>query len=133
MPGDEGLPPDAAGRAVRLYLEILDDAAFGGTIPVAPKKLAPTDPAARFTAATPERAFFAYSTNYLIDLDRAVIMDVEPTTAVRQIEVTAQRHMIKRVQERFNVWPARLEADTAYGDAPNLAWLVDERGIEPHI
>lgn len=24
-------------------------------------------------------------------------------------------------------------ADTAYGSAPNLAWLVEDRGIEPHI
>ncbi|NIE81613.1 transposase [Asaia sp. As-1742] len=133
VPGDEGLPPDVAGRAVREYLETLDDAAFGGSTPVVPKKLAPTDPAARFTAATPERAFFAYSTNYLIDLDHAVIMDVEATTAVRQAEITAQRRMIERVQDRFGIWPARLAADPAYGDAPNLAWLVDERGIEPHI
>jgi hypothetical protein len=26
-----------------------------------------------------------------------------------------------------------LAADTAYGSADNLAWLVHERGIEPHI
>lgn len=31
--GDEGLPPDAAGRAVREYLETLDDAAFGAATP----------------------------------------------------------------------------------------------------
>jgi hypothetical protein len=24
-------------------------------------------------------------------------------------------------------------ADTAYGSAPNLAWLVEDRGIEPHV
>lgn len=94
VPGEEGLPFDATGHAVREYLETLDDAAFGGSTPVVPKKLAPTDPAARFTAATPERAFFAYSTNYLIDLDHAVIMDVEATTAVRQAQVTAQRRMM---------------------------------------
>ena len=28
---------------------------------------------------------------------------------------------------------ARLAADSAYGSAENLAWLVHERGIEPHI
>ncbi|AOX17218.1 hypothetical protein A0U89_08790 [Kozakia baliensis] len=86
VPGHGGLPPDAVGRVVREYLETLNDAAFGGSTPVVPKKLAPTDPAARFTAATPERAFFAYSTNYLIDLDHAVIMNVEATTAVRLAE-----------------------------------------------
>src|SRR6201991_503381 len=29
VPGDEGLPPQAAGHAVREYLAVLDDAAFG--------------------------------------------------------------------------------------------------------
>lgn len=32
VPGEEGLPPEAAGRAVAEYLEVLDDAAFGGAI-----------------------------------------------------------------------------------------------------
>lgn len=131
VPGSEGLPPAAAGRAVTEYLAVLDDAAFGGATPVVPKQLAPTDPAARWTAASRERAFFAYSTNYLIDLDHAVIMDVEATTSIRQAEVTAQRTMIERTQERFDVWPARLAADAAYGSANNLAWLVGEKGIEP--
>jgi transposase len=128
----DGLPPEADGRAVREYLEVLDDAAFGGATPVVPKYLAPSDPASRFTAAMPERAFFAYSTNYLIDLEHAVIVDVEATTAIRQAEILAQRRMIERTQERLGLWPARLAADTAYGSAENLAWLVD-KGIEPHV
>jgi hypothetical protein len=72
-------------------------------------------------------------TNYLIDLKHAVIMDVEAITAVRQAEVTAQRVMLDRTQERFGLGPERLAADSGYGDAANLAWLVHERGIEPHI
>jgi len=44
-----------------------------------------------------------------------------------------QRTMIDRTQERFGIWPRRLAADTGYGDAANLAWLVHEHGIEPHI
>jgi hypothetical protein len=60
-----------------------------------------------------------------------VIVDVEASTAIRQAEVTAQRTMIDRTQERFGIWPQRLAADTGYGDAANLAWLVYERGIEP--
>jgi hypothetical protein len=43
----------------------------------------------------------AYCTNYLIDLERAVIVDVEATAAVRQAEVTAQHRMIDGTQERF--------------------------------
>src|SRR5207237_1315542 len=63
----------------------------------------------------------------------AVIVDVEATTAVRQAEVTAQRRMIDRTQEHFGLWPGRLAGDAGYGSAENLAWLVHERGIEPHI
>ena len=133
VPGEQGLPPEAAGRAVREYLEVLDDAAFGGSTPVVPKRINLTDPASRWTAATRERAFYAYSTNYLIDLDHAVIVDVEATTSVRQAEVTAQRRMIERTQARFGIWPERLVADAAYGSAPNLAWLVEDKSIEPHI
>jgi transposase len=133
VPGIEGLVPETANRAVREYLAVLDDAAFGGATPVAPKFLSIADPASRWTSASGGPAFFAYCTNYLIDLKHAVIMDVEATTAVRQAEVTAQRIMLDRTQERFGVWPERLAADTGYGSAENLAWLVHERGIEPHI
>lgn len=129
----EQLPNEASSRAVREYLAVLDDAAFGGATPVEPKQLAVADPAARWTAATRERAFFAYSTNYLIDLENAVIVDVEATTSLRQAEVTAQRRMIERTQDRFGLTPERLAADTGYGDAANLGWLVDEKDIEPHI
>ena len=133
VPGEEGLPPEVAGRAVAEYLEVLDDAAFGAATPVEPKRVSLTDPAARWTAATRDAAFYSYSTNYLIDLDHAVIVDVEATTSVRQAEVLAQRRMIERTQERFGLWPEKLVADTAYGSAPNLAWLVEDKGIEPHI
>ena len=93
-----------------------------------------TDPAACWTAAANGGpAFYAYADNYLIDLKHAGIMDVEATTAVRQAEVTAARTMIARTAERFDAWPTRLAADTGYGSAEMLAWLVDERKIEPHI
>jgi hypothetical protein len=133
VPGSEWQTPEAANHAVREYLAVLDDAAFGAATPVVPKFVSPADPAARWTGANGGLAFFAYCTNYLIDLKRAVIMDVEATTAVRQAEVTAQQRMIDRTQERFGLWPERLVADTAYGSAENLAWLVHQRGIEPHI
>ena len=133
VPGTDGLPPEAANHAVREYLAVLDDAAFGAATPVVPKFISPADPASRWTGANGGLAFFAYCTNYLIDLKHAVIMDVEATTAVRQAEVTAQHRMIERTQERFGLWPERLAADAGYGSAENLAWLVHERGIEPHI
>jgi transposase len=81
--GSAGLPPEAASRAVQEYLAVLDDAAFGAATPVTPKFISPADPAARWTGAHGGQAFFAYSANYLIDLDNAVIVDVEATTAIR--------------------------------------------------
>ena len=132
-PGDEWEPPDDPSHAVREYLAVLDEAAFGGATPVVPKFISSSDPASRWTGANGGLAFFAYCTNYLIDLKHAVIMDVEATTAVRQAEVTAQRMMLDRTQQRFGIWPERLAADTGYGSAENLAWLVHEKGIEPHI
>ena len=41
--------------------------------------------------------------------------------------------MIERVRERHDLWPQRLAADTAYGSAEMLQWLVHDQGIEPHI
>ena len=120
------------GRAVAEYLAVLDDAAFGATT-VPPKHLSPADPAARWTASWGGPAVYAYCTNYLIDVEHAVIVDVEASTAVRQAELTAARTMIDRTLDRFDLWPERLIADTGYGSAEMLNWLVHERGIEPHI
>lgn len=133
VPGAGGLPPGASSRAIDEYLAVLDDAAFGGASPVVPKFISPADPAARWTDADKGPAYFAYSTNYLIDLDSAVIVDVEATTAVRQAEVGAVRTMIERVAERHDLRPARIAADTAYGSAEMLDWLVNKQQIEPHI
>jgi hypothetical protein len=131
--GDAGLPPEAASRAIDEYLAVLDDAAFGGATPVVPKFISPADPAARWTAADKGPAYFAYATNYLIDLDHAVIVDVEATTAIRQAQVGAVKTMIERVSERHGLRPGRIAADTAYGSAEMLDWLVNNRRIEPHI
>lgn len=133
VPGDPGLPPEASSRAIDEYLAVLDDAAFGGATPVTPKFISPVDPAARWTAANKGPAFFAYATNYLIDLEHAVIVDVEASTAVRPAELTAARTMIERVRDRHDLQPDRLAADTAYGSAEMLEWLVNDQGIAPHI
>jgi len=131
--GDKGLPPEAAGRAVSEYLAVLDDAAFGAATEVTPKFVSPSDPAARWTGAHGGQAFFAYSTNYLVDIENAIIVDVEATTAIRQAEVLAAKRMIERSMERFDLYPARLMGDSAYGSAEMIGWLVYEHGIEPHV
>lgn len=91
----------------RRDVSLRDDAAFDAATPVVPKFISPADPAARWTAAHGGQAFFAYLTNYLIDLKHAVIMDVEATTAVRQAEVGAARTMIGRTQDRIGTWPEK--------------------------
>jgi transposase len=131
--GDKGLPPQASGRAVEEYLAVLDDAAFGAASEVRPRFVSPADPAARWTGAHGGQAFFACSTNYLIDVEHAIIVDVEATTAIRQAEVLAARRMIERSMDRFGLYPARLMGDSAYGSAGMLGWLVHEHGIEPHV
>jgi hypothetical protein len=60
-------------------------------------------------------------------------VDVEATTAIRQAEVTAAKRMIERTMGRFDLYPARLAGDSAYGSAGMLRWLVYEHGIEPHV
>ena len=69
----------ATRRSVREYLDTLDDAAWGAASEVRPKFISKSDPAAQWTGALKGHAFFAYATNYLIDLDHAIILDVEAT------------------------------------------------------
>src|SRR5437868_13623349 len=127
------LDAEAVSRATKEYLATLDDAAFGAASDVAPKFVSPSDPAAQWTGAMRGPAFFAYSDNYLIDVKFGIIMDVESSRAIRQAEVGAAKTMIERTEERFGLKPERLAADTAYGSAANLDWLVNEKQIAPHI
>ena len=122
--------PSLSTRAVREYLEALDKEALAEALP---KRLSLTDPLSRWTAAPGGPAFFAYSTNYLIDVEHGVIMDVEPTPAHLTAEVESTKTMIERVEEQFDIKPDRLIGDTAYGTAPMLAWMVNEKDIEPHV
>src|SRR5580704_685234 len=41
--------------------------------------------------------------------------------------------MLDRVEERFDLRPRRLAADTAYGTGKFLGWLVKRKKIIPHI
>ena len=117
--------------AITEYLDALqiDDT----PTPTPPKRISATDPAARWTAAPGGPAFYAYSTNYLIDTGIGIIVDVAETPAHRTQEVWSTKTMIERVKDRFGLEPKRLIGDTAYGTAKFLAWLVNEAKIEPHV
>lgn len=122
-----------ATRAVREYLAALDAMTPEMQLASTPKRISPTDPSARWTAAPGGPAFYAYSTNYLIDLRAGIIMDVEATPAYRSQEVDSARTMIDRVEQRLQLKPQRLVGDTAYGTASLLGWMVEEKAIEPHV
>jgi transposase len=136
IPGPEWnkkLDTRAASRAMKDYLATLDDTAFGAASDVTPKFVSPSDPAAQWTGAMRGPAFFAYADNYLIDVKVGIIMDVEASRAIRQAEVGAAKTMIERTEQRFDIKPTRLAADTAYGSGATLEWLVTDKQIEPHI
>jgi hypothetical protein len=128
----EDLDP-ASSRAVAEYISVVDDVAFGAATSVEPKAISPVDPAARYMAAAEGPAIFPYSDNDLIDVKHAVIMGVEATTAIHQAEVRAAKTMLDRTAETFEVMPSRLIGDAGYGSAEMLGWLVEKRGIEPHV
>jgi hypothetical protein len=70
-----------------------------------------------------------YGLNYLIDIENAVIVDVEATPARTYDEVAATQTML----DRTDLKPRRLAADTAYGTGKSLGWLVKKKKIIPHI
>ncbi len=115
------------------YLARLDEPAWGSATGVVPKFVAPADPAAQWTGALRNAAFFAYADNYLIDVKFGIIMDVEASRAIRQAEVGAAQTMIDGPRQTFGIKPDWLVADTAYGSAPNLHFLVDKKNIAPHV
>ncbi len=138
------LPADErATRPVREYLEALDrtateDAAKGadgappGNPPSEPKYTSLTDPAAAWTNKGQMKATFAYATNYLIDTDHGVIVDVEATPARWSAEVESTKTMLTRTHDNLGMTPQTLAADAAYGSGLMLGWLMG-RGVEPHI
>jgi len=97
-----------------------------------PKAMSPSDPCAAWTARGRYKVMFGYSLNYLIDMEHAVIVDVEATPTRISMEVDATEAMIERVEERFDLKPQRIAGDVAYGTGEMLGWLV-EHDIVPHI
>ncbi len=107
------IDPTDAPRAVREYLDTLDEEAFGAATPVKPKFTAHADPASQWTAARKGPAFFAYSNNYLIDTDHGIIMDVEATRSVRLAEVGSR--LIIAIRDGLNQ-PAQLTGRLRHHD-----------------
>ena len=84
--------PKVATRPVREYIAALDGQTIQSGTPAT--KISLTDLASRWTAAQGGPAFYAYSANYLIDLDVGIIVDSETTPAIRTEEVGATRTIL---------------------------------------
>lgn len=125
---------DDVTRPVRAYLEQLDAEASEereGPVHPAPKVISQTDPQAAWsTKDGPGR--FSYETNYLVDDQNAIIVDVEATPARLSQEIVAAKAMLERSRDRVGFAPASLAADKSYGTAPFLAWLL-ERNVTPFV
>jgi len=123
--------PERQTRAVAEFLGALDDEDPDADRKV-PKVISPVDPCSAWTAKANKRVQFGYGLNYLIDIEYAIVVDVEATPARTYDEVAATKTMIARTEETLGLKPDRLVADTAYGTGKFLGWLVGT-GITPHI
>ena len=121
-----------ASRPVREYLAALDGEQSPTNPERKPKALSPTDPMAAWTTRGRNKVMFGYSLNYLIDMEHAVIVDVEATPTRISKEVDVTETMIERTQDRFALKPRHIAGDVAYGTGEMLGWLVN-RGIDPHV
>jgi len=120
-------------RAVAEYLVALEGESEPNPDRKPPKVISPSDPQSAWTAKANKRVQFGYGLNYLIDIENAVIVDVEATPARTYDEVVATQTMLDRTEQRFNLKPKRLAADTAYGTGKFLGWLLKKKKIIPHI
>jgi hypothetical protein len=111
---------------------VLDDAAFGAAPSAAEARLADR-PAARWTAAAGGLAYYAYCDNYLIDVEHAGHRRCRGHHGRAPSGGRRGADHADPTAETFGLWPERLIADTGYGSAAMLGWLVEEAGIEPHI
>jgi transposase len=123
--------PERQTRAAAEFLAGLDDEDPDADRKL-PKVISPVDPCSAWTAKANKRVQFGYGLNYLIDIENAVIVDVEATAARTYDEVAATKTMITRTEQRLGLKAKRLVADTAYGTGKFLGWLI-ETGITPHI
>ena len=78
-------------RAVAEYLAALDETAEPNPDRKVPKVISPSDPSSAWTAKANKRVQFGYGLNYLIDIENAVIVDVEATPARTYDEVAATK------------------------------------------
>src|SRR6266699_859505 len=92
--------PECQTRAVVEFLTALDDE-DGNADRKLPKVISPVDPCSAWTAKANKRGQVGYGLNYLIDIENAVIGDVEATPARTFDEVAATQTMLDRTEKYF--------------------------------
>ena len=102
--------PEQQTRAVKEYLAALEAENEPNPDRKPPKVISPSDPCSAWTAKANKRVQFGYGLNYLIDVENAVIVDVEATPARTYDEVAASKIMIERTDKRLGLKPKRLAA-----------------------
>jgi hypothetical protein len=75
---------------------------------------------------------FGYGLNYVIDVEHAIIFDVEATPARTYEEVASTKTMIERTEQGLDLKPDWLTADTTDGTGKLLASLLG-KSITSHI
>jgi transposase len=137
FPGADGVEWERPGRKTRAVCEYLDaldnDERTINAHESTRKAISLTDSATCWTSASGGPAFYAYSTNYLVDIDPAIIVGAQASPSTLSEESKAARAMIDRVEARHGLKPERFIGDTAYGNAKMLGWLVEDKQITPHV
>ena len=107
-----------SSRPVREYLAALDGEHSPTNPERKPAALSRSDPAAAWTTRGRHKVMFGYSLNYLIDMEHAVIVDVEATPTRISKEVDATETMIERTEERFVLKPDHVAGSRLQGGPP---------------
>ena len=116
--------PERQTRAVKEYLAALEPELEPNPDRKPPKVISPSDPCSAWTAKANKRVQFGYGLNYLIDLENAVIVDVEPTPARTYDEVEATKTMLDRTEHRFKLKPGLQPTPLMERAASSVGWLV---------
>jgi hypothetical protein len=100
----EWAEPERRTRAIKEYLAALEAENESNPDRKPLKVISPSNPCSAWTAKTNKRVQFGYGLNYLIDIENAVIIDVEATPARTYDEVAATKATIERTDKRLGAW-----------------------------
>ncbi len=119
-------------RAIKDYVEALESDNPPINLRQKPKAMSPTDPAAAWTTRGRHKVMFGHSLNYLIDMDHAVIVDVEATPTRISMEVDATGRAHGRAL-RPQAQPHRRRCRLRHGSDARLAGQTRDRSAHPGL